>query len=537
MALLYVAEINLACRAIEASEWERLWRPPPGIPAQLGDPHLQVLLLNGEIAVGQLVAVQRYPPTASGPLHRRDRVTELTLRRCDFSEGKCALTLSSKDVQPATLTCKPCQWVCALRAVEFQLSQQVVKIPVGEDRMRLDELVRVAGESDTGGDGQESGMSCACADMQLDAELLSASTSVNEPEASLAVSGLGDPPTEGQLTTDGGDSAELCIDPEAEELCIDPEAEDLCIDPETEDLCVDPEAEELCIDPEAEEFCIDPEAEDPMGQLATVGGESAELCIQSSAAPEDLSTCASSDCECNSFEILSAVSGSHQGSTESSDLASRSTRSARKQRHPKQQQPHPAPPPDEETDLEWRLKCWRERQQQRIRRTSRETPKQLKDMMHLDAKCTVFASWVLAGRQPLATKVPAKTPASEAQAWRPMLPSWRPSDRDQVWSVAQTAVGSEILCETLDRGNERDHESILDGLRGHVVDALASPHASSVIAKAVETLRPVKLRFVVEELSGPTAPPLSGPENRRVVKRLRECCPGSWVAHLPSQAW
>jgi len=70
-------------------------------------------------------------------------------------------------------------------------------------------------------------------------------------------------------------------------------------------------------------------------------------------------------------------------------------------------------------------------------------------------------------------------------------------------------------------------------LRGHVVEALRSPHANFVLQKCVATLEPEALQFVIDEIACGSAEKAAKHKfGCRVFQRLIERCPAAQVSEL-----
>jgi len=78
----------------------------------------------------------------------------------------------------------------------------------------------------------------------------------------------------------------------------------------------------------------------------------------------------------------------------------------------------------------------------------------------------------------------------------------------QVWNYARTSLGCRVIQEALENAaSDSARVSIVSELRGHVWDALQSPHANHVLQKCISTMRVCDSQFILDEImqAGPGA--------------------------------
>jgi pumilio RNA-binding family len=93
-----------------------------------------------------------------------------------------------------------------------------------------------------------------------------------------------------------------------------------------------------------------------------------------------------------------------------------------------------------------------------------------------------------------------------------------------VWPLATTKNGCRIIQKAIEVGSQADRSRILDQLRGHVHEALKSPHANHVLHKCIEIMPPDLVDFVLIELQGEGAYVARHRFGCRILQRLIEHC-------------
>lgn len=74
--------------------------------------------------------------------------------------------------------------------------------------------------------------------------------------------------------------------------------------------------------------------------------------------------------------------------------------------------------------------------------------------------------------------------------------------RGSVWRLSLDPIGCRTVQHALNVGNKRILEELVSELRGHVREAVPSPHANYVIQKVIEVMPMQQLGFILEELAG-----------------------------------
>ena len=69
-----------------------------------------------------------------------------------------------------------------------------------------------------------------------------------------------------------------------------------------------------------------------------------------------------------------------------------------------------------------------------------------------------------------------------------------------VLEQAFDAIGCRIVQRALDVGDDAGRTQIAKELRGHVCQAIESPHANCVLQRVIEMMRPSPTRFVLDEI-------------------------------------
>jgi len=95
-------------------------------------------------------------------------------------------------------------------------------------------------------------------------------------------------------------------------------------------------------------------------------------------------------------------------------------------------------------------------------------------------------------------------------------------NKGYVWSMAQDARGCRALQQLLEVVFVKDElrSALAVGLKGHVKEAIESPHANHVLQRCIELLRPTLLSFVVEEIEKYPKEPEPEPGGNT---RVRQC--------------
>jgi hypothetical protein len=105
-----------------------------------------------------------------------------------------------------------------------------------------------------------------------------------------------------------------------------------------------------------------------------------------------------------------------------------------------------------------------------------------------------------------------------------------------VWLLSQDAQGCRLVQEELDSSNEEVQLRIAEELRGHIYEALRSPHANFVVRKCVEVIPASELQFIIDELLCVGAFAICEiARNRfgcRIIESLFTHCPSSQLYEL-----
>jgi len=103
----------------------------------------------------------------------------------------------------------------------------------------------------------------------------------------------------------------------------------------------------------------------------------------------------------------------------------------------------------------------------------------------------------------------------------------------RVWKLSQLAQSCRKVQSALETGSGEVREMLASELRGHVWEALYSPHANFVLQKCVEILPPHALQFVVDELvQGSAEKAAKHRYGCRVFQRLLERCTAEQLSPL-----
>lgn len=157
LAILYVAELRLAWKAIREGAWDDLWRATPAeVRATLPrifdmrgrQAPLHIVLKNGTVTVGRLQEVRPCPSLQHQEvLHRRDQSSVLVLEPYKLVKeeprpgGHVMITkIDGEDCKP--VVCQPCHWICSLRTWN-------AKVVPGEGVDRLHEIMDIASPKET----------------------------------------------------------------------------------------------------------------------------------------------------------------------------------------------------------------------------------------------------------------------------------------------------------------------------------------------------------------------------------------------------
>mmetsp|Transcript_6556 Transcript_6556/g.10505 ORF Transcript_6556/g.10505 Transcript_6556/m.10505 type:complete len:454 (-) Transcript_6556:175-1536(-) len=105
-----------------------------------------------------------------------------------------------------------------------------------------------------------------------------------------------------------------------------------------------------------------------------------------------------------------------------------------------------------------------------------------------------------------------------------------------VWLLSQDAQGCRLVQDELANNKKEVQVEIAEELRGHIYEALRSPHANFVVRKCVEVLAAPDLQFIIDELlSVGTFAICEVARNRfgcRIVESLFSNCPASQLQGL-----
>lgn len=100
------------------------------------------------------------------------------------------------------------------------------------------------------------------------------------------------------------------------------------------------------------------------------------------------------------------------------------------------------------------------------------------------------------------------------------------------WALASTQEGSRLVQKFLEEAGHLERAALVDQLRGHVREAVASPHANHVLQKCIEVMPPERLGFIFEELQGHVVTIAKHRYGCRVLERLIEHCPSKQTVGL-----
>jgi len=103
------------------------------------------------------------------------------------------------------------------------------------------------------------------------------------------------------------------------------------------------------------------------------------------------------------------------------------------------------------------------------------------------------------------------------------------------WAMALTRHGCRVVQAAFDAADAQSRLVLSEAIKGHVMEALRSPHANHVLQKCVAMLPPDRVRFVSEELGGHVREAARHPFGCRVLERLLEHCPHAQTQGLASE--
>lgn len=98
--------------------------------------------------------------------------------------------------------------------------------------------------------------------------------------------------------------------------------------------------------------------------------------------------------------------------------------------------------------------------------------------------------------------------------------------------AAFDAQGCRVAQAALDEAEREEKAELTSELRGHVREALESPHANFVLQKVVEVMPPAMVQFIVKELTGVAVQTALHCFGCRVICRLLEHCPHGQTGSL-----
>mmetsp|Transcript_56508 Transcript_56508/g.109048 ORF Transcript_56508/g.109048 Transcript_56508/m.109048 type:complete len:423 (-) Transcript_56508:196-1464(-) len=117
---------------------------------------------------------------------------------------------------------------------------------------------------------------------------------------------------------------------------------------------------------------------------------------------------------------------------------------------------------------------------------------------------------------------------------KPLMPLLTQSLRGRVLELALDARGCRLLQRALELGDDQQQVLLAHELKGHVCEALESPHANHVLQQVIELMRPSAVNFIVPELRRWGKPSALARHRYgcRVLERLIEHFPPSDLALL-----
>ncbi|CAK0797953.1 unnamed protein product [Prorocentrum cordatum] len=112
-----------------------------------------------------------------------------------------------------------------------------------------------------------------------------------------------------------------------------------------------------------------------------------------------------------------------------------------------------------------------------------------------------WAAYLPAGLYPGGLPSPTgKAPSAGSTASRGTVSSAACGCRGRVWALSRDPAGCREVQQAFDLAAEEERVALARELRGHVHEAMRCPHANYVLQKALSSLQPEQLDFVVEEL-------------------------------------
>jgi len=93
---------------------------------------------------------------------------------------------------------------------------------------------------------------------------------------------------------------------------------------------------------------------------------------------------------------------------------------------------------------------------------------------------------------------------------------------ESAWLLANSYEGSRIVQKAFDVAHAADQVMLRQSLRGHVMEALRSPHANHVLQKCIEVTPASQLHFVADEMQGNVALAAKHRYGCRILERLIE---------------
>lgn len=98
---------------------------------------------------------------------------------------------------------------------------------------------------------------------------------------------------------------------------------------------------------------------------------------------------------------------------------------------------------------------------------------------------------------------------------------------DEIWALAMTQAGCREVQDMLDRApDDEARYNVAFHLRGHVLEAMWSPYANFVVAKAIKCLPADRMQFILDEVMGQEDVTQAAKHKFgcRIVQRLFESC-------------
>lgn len=101
-----------------------------------------------------------------------------------------------------------------------------------------------------------------------------------------------------------------------------------------------------------------------------------------------------------------------------------------------------------------------------------------------------------------------------------------------VWQLACSAGGTRVVQKAFEVANTSERIALALQLKGHVREAITSPHANHALQKCIEVIQPERLDFVLSEIMGLAVTAARHRYGCRVLERLLEHCPSEQTASL-----